>query len=127
MTGAHINKHIIRDVWETFCFSRSSWLHSRAHHPRVGGGPEATLSNTQKGLRLVSYNSQHWHGAPFSYHPFLQVILVALPGLTPQAVEAELKKQLAELPRLKAVTSAFHHSAIVQAKDRAEAVAFSNA
>lgn len=52
---------------------------------------------------------------------------MALPGLTPEAVEAELEKQLGELPRLQAVRSAFHHSAIVQAKDRAEAVAFSNA
>ena len=56
-----------------------------------------------------------------------QVILVALPGVDTDAVEAELDKQLMELPRLKAVRSAFNHSAIVHAADRAEAAAFSNA
>lgn len=55
-----------------------------------------------------------------------QVILVALPGLDTGAVEAELQKQLTELPRLRAVQSAFEHSAIVHAADRAEAAAFSN-
>ena len=56
----------------------------------------------------------------------IQVILVALPGVDTDAVEAELDKQLMELPRLKAVRSAFNHSAIVHAADRAEAAAFSN-
>lgn len=51
---------------------------------------------------------------------------MALPGLSADAIEAELEKQLAELPRLAAVRSAFNHSAIVHAADRAEATAFSN-
>lgn len=57
----------------------------------------------------------------------MQVILVALPGLTPESIEAELEKQLGELPRLKAVQSAFTHSAIVRAENRNEAAEFSNA
>lgn len=56
-----------------------------------------------------------------------QVILVALPGFSTEALEAELEKQLAELPRLQAVRSAFNHSAVVRAANRAEAASFSNA
>lgn len=57
----------------------------------------------------------------------MQVILVALPGLSSESIEAELDKQISELPRLKAVQSAFHHSAIVRAENRQEAAEFSNA
>ena len=57
----------------------------------------------------------------------LQVILVALPGLTSESIEDELEKQITELPRLTAVQSAFTHSAIVRAENRQEAVEFSNA
>ena len=51
---------------------------------------------------------------------------MALPGLSSESIEAELDKQISELPRLKAVQSAFHHSAIVRAESRQEAAEFSN-
>ena len=56
----------------------------------------------------------------------MQVILVALPGLDTDQLEAQINQQLEELPRLQAVRSAFNHSCIVHAKDRREAAEFSN-
>ena len=64
--------------------------------------------------------------SPWIVIVLVQVILVALPGLDTDKLEAEINKQLDELPRLQAVRSAFNHSCIVHAKDRREAAEFSN-
>ena len=64
--------------------------------------------------------SQAEHG------PDSQVVLVALPGVDTGAVEAEVGRQCALLPRGAAARAALDHSCIVRASSRAEAATFSN-
>ncbi|KAK9823498.1 hypothetical protein WJX72_003184 [[Myrmecia] bisecta] len=64
--------------------------------------------------------SQAEHG------PDSQVVLVALPGVDLEAVEAEVEKQCNALPRGQAARQALSHSSIVIVGSRQEAAEFSN-
>lgn len=55
-----------------------------------------------------------------------QVVLVALPDVDLEAVEAEVERQVAALPRSAIARQALSHSCIVRVSGQAEAVAFSN-
>lgn len=55
-----------------------------------------------------------------------QVVLVALPGVDLEAVEAELQQQTDALPRSAIARQALAHSCIVRVSGREEAAAFSN-
>jgi histidinol dehydrogenase len=57
----------------------------------------------------------------------LQVVLVALPGLDVDALDAEVRRQAAVLPRGDTACAALKHSYVVTVADQAEAIAFSNA
>lgn len=52
---------------------------------------------------------------------------MALPGLDVAALDAEVARQTAQLPRGDTATAALQHSYVVQVDDRAAAIAFSNA
>jgi len=65
--------------------------------------------------------SQAEHG------PDSQVVLVALPGVDVGAVQNEVDKQCAALPRGETARRALEHSCVVRVCDRSEAVKVSNA
>jgi len=65
--------------------------------------------------------SQAEHG------PDSQVVLVALPGVDVDAVQAEVERQCAALPRGDVARRALAHSCVVRVADRAAAVRVSNA
>lgn len=58
--------------------------------------------------------------------PDSQVILVALPGVDIPAIEEAIENNLTTLPRADVTRVALTHSKILQAKDKKEAVTFSN-
>lgn len=55
-----------------------------------------------------------------------QVVLVAMPGVDIEALQAEVQRQCAELPRAETARAALAHSFVVQVESKEEACAFSN-
>jgi histidinol dehydrogenase len=61
-----------------------------------------------------------------AFAPAIKVVLVALPGVDLEAVEAEVERQCRSLPRGDIARQALSHSGIVEVETREEAAAFSN-
>lgn len=77
-----------------------------------GGAPPAHVA--------ADLLSQAEHG------PDSQVVLVALPGADVAAIQAEVERQCAALPRNETARKALSHSYAVQVSSRDEAITFSN-
>lgn len=106
---------------------------------RAGGTPAAELARQLRKDRGLSWKKETrlllllcvvLLGLPYLCVNFVaaggQVVLLALPGLDLGAVEAELARQLAALPRSGAAAKALAHSCIVRVPDAAAAVRLSN-
>lgn len=87
-------------------------------------GPSEVLVIADAGAPLphvaADLLSQAEHG------PDSQVVLVALPGVDVAALEEEVQRQTAALPRAETTRKALSHSYVVTVPDRAAAIAFSN-
>lgn len=58
--------------------------------------------------------------------PWLQVVLVTLPGCDVEGIQAEVRRQTEALPRGSTVQQALANSAVILARDAREAAAISN-